>query len=201
MSSDNLIKLIDYIIIEPLEDNFKSAHKYPFNASEILCSENVFVIDKFFEELKTKDKEIEQNKHLKELEDQTQNMKITDDETKKPFAKISYPIIDHFFSFLQINQGLNYVLCGYFYKLFNHLANFRNSQVMKYLFFYKRNFIDDLIKHINRKSICDCINKIILSHLPDSHVQVQQLKLEILSKILTNFDSSDEEVLFILLFS
>jgi len=36
----------------PLEENHKVGHKYPFNACEILSSENSFIIDKFLESIK-----------------------------------------------------------------------------------------------------------------------------------------------------
>jgi hypothetical protein len=36
----------------PSEDDLKTGHKYPFNACEILSSENNFIIDKLFESIK-----------------------------------------------------------------------------------------------------------------------------------------------------
>jgi hypothetical protein len=45
------MKIIDYVINESIEDDLKLGYKFPYNASEILCSENVFVIDKYFEDV------------------------------------------------------------------------------------------------------------------------------------------------------
>jgi len=43
--------LIHYITVEPSEDADKNVgYKFPFNACEILSSENLAIIDKFFEE-------------------------------------------------------------------------------------------------------------------------------------------------------
>ena len=43
--------MIDYITTEPLNEmDQKSSFKFPYFSSEILTSENVFIIDKFFEE-------------------------------------------------------------------------------------------------------------------------------------------------------
>jgi hypothetical protein len=193
LTQENLIKLVDYIIKEPAEDNHKLGHKFPFNASEILCSENVFVVEKFFEDVKTMDEDNEtlNNKDANSLEDQLEGLSINESE-----CQIVYPVIDHLFTFLNTDESLNYVLCGYFYKFFNHLANIRNSNVMSYIILHRRNFLDILIKHLNRKSICDCLNKIIVSFSPQVH-QDQEFKLEILLKIFAKFDYTDQEVIII----
>ena len=51
--------------------------------------------------------------------------------------KLEYPVIDHLFSILNTNEPLNYVLAGYFYKVFSHLTNVRVGLIMNYLFFHK----------------------------------------------------------------
>ena len=45
-----MISLLKYVIKEPERDELKTAYKYPFNSSEILSSENTFLLDKFFED-------------------------------------------------------------------------------------------------------------------------------------------------------
>lgn len=51
-TNDVIRKLIDYATKMPIEDDLKIGHKYPFNACEILCSENEFIVDKIFENTK-----------------------------------------------------------------------------------------------------------------------------------------------------
>ena len=47
--SDEVIKkLIDYSTKMPTIEDQKLGHKYPFNATEILCSDNIILIDKIF---------------------------------------------------------------------------------------------------------------------------------------------------------
>lgn len=42
-------ELIDYIIVEPLDDtDSKRAFRYPFYSCELLCCDNVKVMDMFF---------------------------------------------------------------------------------------------------------------------------------------------------------
>jgi hypothetical protein len=264
LTQENLIKLVDYVINEPLEDSQKVGYKFPFNASEILCSENVFVIDKYFEDanrpIEEDEKEREEEKHtqengedeaVKEIANEISKLEIGDkneeiskeisenknieinhennefspienndhlvkdvsqasvdnknkeeapeeintenkEETVKEIKPVVYPVIDHLFSSLNKEGPLNYVLAGYFYKIFNHLTNFRNNQMSHYLFFQRRNFIDDMLKHLNRKSICDCLVKIIVSYSAD--IQDQDFKKELLCKILANFNSKYAEV-------
>jgi len=55
------------------------------------------------------------------------------------------------------------VLAGYFYKVFNHLSNFRQGLLCAYIYEHKPEFSDLLIKHANRKSISDCLLKLLVS--------------------------------------
>ena len=48
----NIKNLIDYVIREPTEDEHKRGHKFPFNACEILCSDNPVIVSKLFDEHK-----------------------------------------------------------------------------------------------------------------------------------------------------
>jgi hypothetical protein len=42
-------QLIDYATKMPLEDDYRKGHKFPFNACEIICSENGFILEKLLE--------------------------------------------------------------------------------------------------------------------------------------------------------
>ena len=46
---EHVIDLLNYILKEPDENSeFKFKYKFPFNACEILCSENGYLIELFF---------------------------------------------------------------------------------------------------------------------------------------------------------
>lgn len=58
----NIKSLIDFIIIEPTEEEHKRGHKYPFNACELLCSENSGIIKGVFVEEQVQESEDEEYK-------------------------------------------------------------------------------------------------------------------------------------------
>jgi hypothetical protein len=108
---------------------------------------------------------------------------------------IDYKLINKLFSFLETQQELNYVLCGYFLKVFTHLSNYRNNQLMTYLLVHKKQFIQNLLLHLNRKSICDCLLKVFVSYQVD--IQDQELKVSMMESILTQVDidkDSEEKI-------
>ena len=62
-----MLKLIDFVIQEPINDDDKKiGFKYPFNACDILCSENLAIIDKFFDE----DLNVNENKNYESSKDE-----------------------------------------------------------------------------------------------------------------------------------
>jgi hypothetical protein len=230
ITKEKLRKLIDYISIEPKNENeHKLGYKFPYFASEILASENVFIIDKFFEEeeehqyLKNdenekneskskfrkssiieinmgddsnssndaenkentnaennipeqtnestkdskllnflsgddKDYENEQktsnnnnntlenivpdiNENLKggnmennEQSDNIEDNKVSNehDQSDNSVAEEKrkvYHNLDYLLNFVSNKGPLNFVLCGYFHKVFNHLSNYKNACV------------------------------------------------------------------------
>ena len=51
LSTDKMKKLLDYILEEPASDAEKKYYsKFPYFACEVLCSENVFLLEKYFED-------------------------------------------------------------------------------------------------------------------------------------------------------
>ncbi len=273
MSQDRLIEFIDYIIQEPSTDDYNIGYKFPFNACEVLCSENVYVINKLFENSSKKDEVENLNKSNIDIEEAEfsgrksivipfgkkqsgegeENIKETyndgklidhvdesdkglvngsvgksksDDENEANICreedkyfldsleskedvlsvtkeadivensntKMSpeYPVINHLFSMLNNDSSLNYLLAGYFYKFFNHLTQLRSNIFIPYLLIHKKNFIDDMIKHLNRKSISDCVMKLLTSYVPD--IQDGEIKKEILEKVIDSLNRNDEEV-------
>jgi hypothetical protein len=275
LSQDRLIEFIDYIIKEPTSEDHNIGYKFPFNACEVLCSENVYVINKLLENSNKKEEVENSNKNSDEIEEGEfsgrksiimpfgnkqkeegeENIKETDDlykdimhmdnthkevvngavnackermeenegnnckeddknfldsleskedvlsVTKEPETsdnKISnispeYPLINHLFTLLKNDCSLNYVLAGYFYKFFNHVTQFRTNIFMTYLLIHKTSFINDMIKHLNRKSIADCVLKVLVSYVPD--IQDAEIKKEILEKVIDSFNNNDEEVI------
>ena len=51
ISNEAIRKLIDYATKMPASDEQKVGHKYPFNATELLCCDNSAIIEKFMNEI------------------------------------------------------------------------------------------------------------------------------------------------------
>lgn len=272
MNEDRLIEFVDYIIKEPSTDDHNIGYKFPFNACEVLCSENVYVINKLFENSTKKDEVenvIKNNIDIEEaefsgrksiimpfgkeqLEEDEENKKETHKEGKlidhidesdmefvdgsvaksksdendanickeedknfldsleskedvlsvtkeaetgeNSYTKIfpDYPLINHLFSMLNNESSLNYLLAGYFYKFFSHLIQLKGNIFVPYLLIHKKNFIDNMIKNLNRKSISDCVMKLLVSNVPD--FQDGEIKKEILEKVINSLNGNDNEV-------
>ena len=79
-SNEVIRKLIDYSTKMPSEDEFKKGHKYPFNATEILCSNNKDILDRFLNEIKISeddDSESEEDDDDKDEEENKENKNNT----------------------------------------------------------------------------------------------------------------------------
>ena len=72
LTKEKIKKLIDYSTKMPESDSHNIGFKYPFNATEILCSENVKFQNKFLEEKPYISKEV-QMKKIKENIDEIKN--------------------------------------------------------------------------------------------------------------------------------
>ena len=88
--SDEVIKkLIDYSTKMPSIEDQKHGHKYPFNATEILCSENIILIEKIFNEsnLETSHEENNEKKDKSENEEDNEEeilpVALDDDDLNK----------------------------------------------------------------------------------------------------------------------
>ena len=85
LTNEVMIKLIDYSLKMPTEDDPKKGHKFPFNATEIICSSNSVITDKFFENNEKK-KQIEKDEKMdieKEETKKEQNKEEKKEEEKK----------------------------------------------------------------------------------------------------------------------
>ena len=107
--------------------------------------------------------------------------------------KFDSELLDYFFNFLSSNENLNFVLCGYFAKIFGHLLNHRQSLLMKYLLVSKPSTLKLFTRHINRKSIVECIYKILISYSEDIPNSLD-LKINFLKDIIAEFNPDDDEV-------
>lgn len=344
--STRIKELLDYVIREPEEDEHKRGHKYPFNACELICSENQSILNKVFfdqkaceeeeeeddkkhdnkrddddflmelgeikkdEDIEITNKEIEENDNkfyieetpleqfekkseehdedlvniiektdeedkqspfekgieteevvnlVDELEKPTQEVTVTvetkdqkddinqlknkvdqivneieenkerynkdydedeeipeeinpeEEETKEQANekeqkqeekdslnvssefKLDTDILDYFFTFIENKQSLNYVLSGYFAKIFSHFLNLRQSLLMRYVFVLKPEVLNHLVVHLDRKSILECIYKILISYsedIPNSNA----IKIKLLKMVLDNFNPNDIDV-------
>ena len=68
LTKEKIKKLIDYSTKMPESDSHNIGFKYPFNATEILCSENVKFQNKFLEEKPYISKEVQMKKIKEKLD-------------------------------------------------------------------------------------------------------------------------------------
>ena len=123
-------KLIDYSTKIPKEDDQKFGHKFPFNATEILTSNNMEIINKYFGIIENKNNEdnnfenniinnnnIDDDDDVVNIKEDNNNLNenINKDEPKEK-------ILIYLLNFLKSEStNDNYVLVGYFYKIIQQL--------------------------------------------------------------------------------
>ena len=119
---------------ETLFENFKFIYrnKFPYNASEILSMDIPQITKMFFyKELTYKDEDIFEELDESSVKNIEEDIFLTPNSTEKNNEfKEKYEMLDYFFSFLESDEELNVVLCGYFLKVFNRLAISKNVQVL-----------------------------------------------------------------------
>jgi hypothetical protein len=107
--------------------------------------------------------------------------------------KIDSELLDYFFTFLDTTEPLNFVLAGYFAKVFGHFLNNRQSIIMRYILVGRPEIMNLFVRHINRKSITECIYKILIS-FSDDIPNALEIKISFLQKIIEAFNPEDDEV-------
>ena len=102
---------------------------------------NVEIKDEEIKENKEESTENIDNSKVKEIKQNKENNEKTEIEKKSPNkdkkenkndneeGKVNYELLNYLFSFLDTNEELNYVLAGYFSKVFIHLMNHRQDMV------------------------------------------------------------------------
>ena len=299
-SNEVIRKLIDYSTKMPIIDDIKKGHKFPFNATEILCSDNNDIIERFFnqikicedddsddeeneeeeekeeeekkeEEKKEEEKKEEEKKEEEKKEEEKKDVEKKDEEKKEeekkdeekkdvekkdeekkdeekkdeekkdeekkdvekkdeekkdvekkdeekneekneenPLSminllqnkieeieknkkekkyKIIYDNIDYFFSFLlSPSTDDNYVLIGYFSKIFNHLIQTKGQTMMLYMFNDHPEYLTGLINHLNRRGIGECVKNILLFN--QDIQDLDSLKISFCGKIIKELNNT-----------
>ena len=265
-SNEVIRKLIDYSTKMPIIDDQKKGHKFPFNATEILCCDNNDILERFFNEIKISEdddsddeeneedeekkddekkeeekkkeeenkeeekKEKEEKKEEKKKEEEKKEKEEKKEEEKKeeekkeeekkdenPLSminliqdkieeiekekkekkyKIIYDNIDYFFSFLTTpSTDDNYVLIGYFTKIFNHLIQAKGQIIMSYMFNYHPEYLTGLINHLNRRGIGECVKNILLFN--QDIQDLDSLKISFCQKIINELNNTNNDDKFV----
>ena len=231
-------KLIDYSTKFPSEDNHNIGYKYPFNATEILCTDNTNLQNNLMAEkpYKKNDKDnINDNiklirkesfigqlfnilnnvkngsnieeKEEEESDDDYESEEVEESEEENDKNKINennenkniiYENIDYLLLFLKESDKTmdNYVLVGYFYKILSSLINIHQMKIVQYLLDYPKkdefDFLDLLVKHMKRKSMCNIIQKLLMfDHELIS--KYDEKKIDLLSKVLDELHNTEEK--------
>ena len=109
-----------------------------------------------------------------------------------------YDNVDYLLQFLNSSEETksNYVLVGYFYKILNHLINSQSSKIVQYLFDYpkKKEFdvLSLLVKNMNRKSMGEIINKLLLFN-EEIDDNFPQKKVELLTNVIEELKNAKEQ--------
>ena len=85
-SNEVIRKLIDYSTKMPIIDDQKKGHKFPFNATEILCCDNNDILERFFNEIKISeddDSDDEENEEEEDKKDEENKEEKKEEEEKK----------------------------------------------------------------------------------------------------------------------
>ena len=113
--------------------------------------------------------------------------------------KDSKSILEYFFDFLANTPNTDseeiYVLTGYFQRILNHLITSKGSIVIPFIFDSPQNIPDNLIKHLNKKSIAEIVNK-ILTYNDDSIKDLNEKKKLFITKILQDLNETNIELKF-----
>jgi hypothetical protein len=178
---------LDNDIVDPENDSSEK--------KEEIVSNSKIEIERKIEEIANslKDEDVNFLDSLESKEDVMSFTKEPELNENNIITSPEYPVIDHLFSLFKNECELNYVLAGYFNKFFMHLLQFRYIVIIKYLLIHKFSYVHDMIKHLNRKSISDCLMKIIIGY--SKEIQDAEVKKEIIEKIIESFDTNDEEVI------
>ena len=147
---------------------------------------------------KQEEEKEEENENEKDDDSNKEKQSDEDSERKQPKISIIYDNVDYLLQFLNSDEEakLNYVLVGYFYKILNHLFSCKSSRIIQYLFDYpkKSEFdpLDLLVKNMNRKSMGEIINKLLLFQ-EENYGDFTAKKMELFERVLQELKDTKEE--------
>ena len=146
-------------------------------------------------EEKEKDGNKEKDKEKKKEKDKENNSN-----NSKQKKIIKYNIIDYLFEFLKesnTENNSNYVLVGYFNKILNNLIENQSEKIVNYIYNYpdKQNLdiLYLLIKHMNRKGICEIVQKLLLCENQQIHDLVKN-KIDFCQNILKELKDTEDNI-------
>ena len=222
-TNEQIKKLIDYSTKMPSSNDHKIGYKYPFNATEILCSENTNFQKKLMSEKPIEQKDeidivnkiqkrggflaklfeainhIENNDEDSESYDEEENDEIEIEENKEnKSGKVIYENVDYLLGFLNESEETkeNYVLVGYFYKILSNLINVHSIKIVQYLFDYpKKNELDILRLFVKHMNRKSMCNIIqrLLLFDEDLTPDLEDKKIILLEKIFKELDETTDK--------
>lgn len=117
--------------------------------------------------------EAEENKEEMEnlLHDSPTTATVLDNESTAPSTQMGlvtsdekssnkYELFEHFLSFIETNEELNPVLCGYFAKLFQVIVSSHPKEIFTYIYSHPI-VLDNLVRHSYQKSISDVLIRLM----------------------------------------
>jgi len=107
-----------------------------------------------------------------------------------------HKLIDELLRFVETDKPLNYVLSGYFSKIFLNILNLKTNNLITYLFISKKQFLKSLIYHSNMKSISDIILKLLNTNLSEIEGG-EDIKTELIYNIMDNYSNCEHEVILL----
>ena len=235
-TNEKIKKLIDYSTKIPTKDEHNIGYKYPFNATEILCSEcpnfqTILMAEKILngnsnkkvnkkgfifqlfkkinrvknEIIKEESKDQKNDDETKEKEEEEEDSDYDSEEEEEIEDKnnanennqiVIYENVDYLLQFLKSDEANdNYVLAGYFHRILGTLIKTHQMKIVKYLLDYPRKKEFDilclLIKHMNRKSTCNIIQKLLM-FTDDLISKYDENKMNLVSNIFDELDNSND---------
>ena len=149
------------------------------------------------EQQKEEEEPVENQPNPEENEKEDEDQEKENEEQSKAVITI-YDNVDYFFNFLNESEETktNYVLVGYFNKIFKHLLNCQANKIVPYIFDYpKKNEFDllnSLVKNMNRKSMGEIVNKLLLFQ-EEGMEDFLPKRLELLERVFEELKLANEE--------
>jgi hypothetical protein len=179
--------------------------KEPENKEPEVLKEIINQVEEINEEIGEEIRVEASNKAGSNILDENQIKSVSNEEAKE-FSRTSKlektdvfqnSLLEEFLSFLDTNSELNYVLSGYFAKIFNFLFSKNPSLLLKYLYTQRPGLISKIIFHSNRRAIIDILPKLIqIESYDNAFAREKDIILQrvgIISEFILKLNSSNLE--------